>query len=265
MDFVSAFLLAVIEGATEFLPISSTGHLILAQEFLRFSDDPEDAFANAFIVVIQLPAILAVAVYFWEALWPFGKGKDSRAIIVLWTKIVAAFVPAAILGALFDDVIEKLLFHSKPVAIALIVGGIVLIVLERIRHKVRVDDVRQVGYPTAVAIGLFQCLAMIPGTSRSAATIIGAMLLGASRPVAAEFSFFLAVPTMTGATAYKLMKGGLSFTAEQWALIGVGSAVSFVVAYGVVALFMSYIRKRDFTVFGVYRIILGVLVLLFLF
>lgn len=259
MEYLKAILLAIVEGATEFLPISSTGHLILLEDYLRLSGG--DGFAETFMVVIQLPAILAVVVYFWSALWPFGKDKDTRAIIVLWIKIVVAFLPAAVLGVLLDDFIEAKLFNPLTVAIALLIGGIVLIVLERGERPARIPTVHAISYATGIGIGFFQCLAMIPGTSRSAATIIGAMALGASRSAAAEFSFFLAIPTMLGATAYKLFKNGMNFTPHQWGLILVASVVSFAVAYSVVALFMNFIRKHRFTVFGYYRIALALLVL----
>lgn len=264
MPFLKALLFAVVEGITEFLPISSTGHMIIVDEYVRLTSDK--AFNDAFIVIIQLPAILSVVVYFWPTLWPFGKGREEQAkIIQLWSKIVVAFLPAAVLGFLFDDMIEAVLFNPFTVCIALIVGGIVLIAIERRRLPVRVDDPGQMGYGKAVAIGFFQCLAMIPGTSRSAATIIGAMLLGASRPVAAEFSFFLAIPTMLGATTLKILKNGLAFTGEQWMLLAVGSVVSFAVAYAVVAFLMSYVKKHDFKVFGYYRIVLGALVIMWFF
>ncbi|MCC6145240.1 MAG: undecaprenyl-diphosphate phosphatase [Candidatus Hydrogenedentes bacterium] len=260
MDILKAILLAVVEGVTEFLPISSTGHMILVEDLFQF-DQPAD-FAKAFLVIIQLPAILAVVAYFWKEIWPFQRSEDHFwSTFRLWTRIVAAFIPAAILGFLFDDYIEEKLFSPTVVAWALIVGGIVLIAIEMIRRRTRVDSVHDLGYATAVCIGFFQCLAMIPGTSRSAATIIGAMALGASRSAAAEFSFFLAIPTMFGATALTVLKHGLSFTPYQWTLLSIGSLVSFLVAYGVVALFMKYIRRHTFIPFGWYRIALGVIVL----
>ncbi len=259
MEVLKAVWLAVVEGITEFLPISSTGHLILVGEYLRFQAGED--FAHAFDVIIQLPAILAVVVYFWNDLWPFGNGRDPRATVLLWSKIVVAFLPAAVAGVLFADIIEEKLFNSVNVAITLLVGGVVLVVMERGRRTHRLDNMRQVGYGMALLIGCFQCLAMIPGTSRSAATIIGAMLLGASRVAAAEFSFLLAIPTMAGATAYTLFKHGIAFTAAQWGLLAVGSVVSFAVAYGVIAFLMNYIRKHDFQLFGYYRIVLGTAVL----
>ncbi len=257
---LKAAILGVVEGITEFLPISSTGHMILVDEFLRIS--PDKIFADAFMVMIQLPAVLAVVVYFWKDLWPFVSERTERdARIVFWIKIVAAFFPAAVLGALLDKTIEAKLFNPYTVAIALLVGGIVLIALEWRPRKGKIAAARDLTFATAIAVGFIQCLAMIPGTSRSAATIIGAMLLGASRVAAAEFSFFLAIPTMVGATGFKILKHGMHFTGAQWLAVFVGSVVSFIVAYAVVAVFMNYIRRHDFKPFGYYRIALAVLVL----
>lgn len=262
MLYLNAVVLALVEGITEFLPVSSTGHLILAEQFFSLEAAGGEGFTAAFQVVIQLPAILAVVVYFWRRIWPFAHaGAERTAVFTLWMKIAAAFLPAAVLGLLFDDLIEHYLFHPVPVACALIAGGVVLIVLDRRAAEGPVETVHAIGYGRAVAIGFIQCLAMFPGTSRSAATIIGAMLLGARRPAAAEFSFFLAIPTMVGATSLKLLKGGLDYTPEQWGLIAVGSAVSFLSALVVIAAFMKYIQTRNFVPFGVYRIVLGMLVL----
>lgn len=259
--YLKAVLLAMVEGATEFLPVSSTGHLIIVDAFVRLTED--QAFNDAFMVIIQLPAILAVVVYFWSDLWPFSRtGPVRKELFSLWIKMIVAVIPALILGKLFDDFMEKHLFAPVPVAIALIVGGILLIFLERAQRKVVYQNTADIPLRTAFFIGLIQCLAMIPGTSRSAASIVGAMSLGASRQAAAEFSFFLAIPTMVAATGYKVMSQGLSFTGDQWALLAVGSIVSFAVAYAVIAAFMGYIKKRSFEAFGYYRIVLGALVLL---
>ena len=259
---LNAIIIAVIEGITEFLPISSTGHMILVEDKLTLH--PE-AFADTFMVAIQLPAVLAVALLFWRDLCPkIGDREDLRRVVGLWTRIVAAFLPAAVLGFLLDDFIDKYLFNPTVVALALIVGGVVLIWLERRKRDSRFERADTLPFPVAVGIGFFQCLAMIPGTSRSAATIIGAMLLGANRPTAAQFSFYLAIPTMVGATGLKLMKSGAGFTGEQWVLLAVGSMVSFVTAWVVVAGFLRYIRKHDFQVFGYYRIVLGVVVFVWL-
>jgi undecaprenyl-diphosphatase len=260
--FFNAIIIAIIEGITEFLPISSTGHMILVEDKLTLH--PE-AFADTFMVAIQLPAVLAVALLFWKDLCPkWNDRADVGRAFRLWLRIVVAFLPAAVIGFLLDDLIDKYLFTPSVVAAALIVGGVILIWLERRKRASRFDAADRLPFSVAVGIGFFQCLAMIPGTSRSAATIIGAMLLGANRPTAAQFSFYLAIPTMVGATGLKLMKSGASFSAEQWMLLGVGSLVSFVTAWIVVAGFIRYIRKHDFQVFGYYRIVLGVVVFVWL-
>ena len=259
MLYITAILLGIVEGITEFLPISSTGHMILLENWLKLGDD--QSFADAFMVIIQLPAILAVVIYFWKQIFPLRKEGIAWDIVQLWFRILAAFLPAAVLGFLFDDLIDEYLFKPGVVAAMLLAGGWALLWIERRRFPVRFDRVGAIGYGAAVAVGFIQCLAMIPGTSRSAATIIGAMLLGASRAAAAEFSFFLALPTMAGATGLKVLKHGLHFTGEQWALLGLGSVVSFLVAYAVIAAFMQYIRQRDFTPFAWYRIVLGIAVI----
>jgi undecaprenyl-diphosphatase len=262
LSLIEAVVLAVVEGLTEFLPVSSTGHMILVGALLGM--DLDASFAKAFIWIVQLPAILAVVLYFWDQLWPFkASAKESNAILMLWVKIGVAFVPSVVLGLLFNDWIEEHLHRPIPIAGMLFLGGILLVVLERISRKTACKSVADLRFPTALGIGLFQCIAMVPGTSRSAATIIGAMLLGASRPVAAEFSFFLAIPTMLGATVYSLYKHGANFTPQQWKLLAVGSVISFAVAYGVVAFLMNYIRKHDFKVFGYYRIALAIAVTIY--
>ena len=260
MEYLKAFLLAVVEGVTEFLPISSTGHLILLEDFLQFSARPE--FTKAFMVVIQLPAIVAVVLYFWRDLWPFDREMRQRPeVFWLWGLTAIGFLPAAVLGLLLDDFIALRLFNPLTVAIALIVGGLLLIIIERRNYVERYATVHDLRWPVALAIGCFQCLAMIPGTSRSASTIIGGLLMGASRPAAAEFSFFLAIPTMLGATTLKMYKYGFGFSREEWLLLILGSVVSFVTAYLVIAALMQYIRKHTFTVFGYYRIVVGLIVL----
>lgn len=259
-----SIILGIIEGVTEFLPISSTGHLILANEFIKLDKE----FAAVFDVVIQLGAILSVIVYFWDRLFPFSlnKSREQRnETWQLWFKTVAGVFPAVVIGFLFADKIEELLFNSYVVSSALIVGGIILLMIERSGKTARIESIKSLKYSTAIAIGFIQCLAMIPGTSRSAATILGAMALGASRAVAAEFSFFLAIPTMIGASGYSLMKSGLDLTLQQWQVLGVGFVVSFLVAWGVIAVFMNYIRRKDFKPFAYYRIILGLLVFAYFF
>ena len=261
-DFLKAVILGIVEGITEFLPISSTGHLILMNQFIDFTGD----FANLFNIVIQLGAILSVVVYFWDRLYPFSRNKTDQQrkdVWDTWIKTIVGVSPAVVIGVLFADKIEEKLFNSYVVATALVIGGIILIILERSNKDARFDSVASLTFMTAVGIGFFQTLAMIPGTSRSAATIMGAMALGASRAAAAEFSFFLAIPTMVGASTLSLFKSGFNLTALQWQVLGVGFFVSFVVAWAVIALFMNYIRKNNFKPFAYYRIVLGTVVLLY--
>lgn len=263
---LKAILIAVVEGITEFLPISSTGHMILVDEFVKLSENK--AFTTAFEVIIQLGAIASVVVFFWKDLWPFaGTPEHKKTTWTLWMKVLVAVLPAVVLGLMFDDAIEAHLFNSKVVAITLLVYGIALVLLERFNAKkkaFKIDAVSAIPFGLAIAIGCFQCLAMVPGTSRSAATIIGAMLLGLSRGAAAEFSFFLAIPTMAGATLLTIVKNGLAFSSFEWVAIGIGFLVAFVVAYAVIKFFMDFIRKHDFSIFGYYRIALGIIVLIVL-
>lgn len=257
---LKAMVLGIVEGATEFLPVSSTGHLILVERFLELTDD--SAFNRAFMVLIQFPAIFSVILYFWSDIGILsGDAEERRKRIELWKKVLVALVPALVLGALLWNMIDKLLFAPLPVAVALIGGGIVLIVMERVMHPDKVGSLEDVSYRTAFIIGLFQCLAMVPGTSRSGATIFGAMVMGVERKTAASFSFILAIPTMAAATGYSLLSKGMSFTGEQWAIIAVGSIVSFLMAYASVALLMGYIQKHSFAAFGWYRIVLGLALL----
>lgn len=279
-DLFKVLILGIVEGLTEFLPISSTGHLIIFGKFIELS--PKE-FSNAFFVIIQLGAILSVLYLYFNDLNPIGKYKIQEKVgdkykslslkdkwklrdmptMRLLAKIIIGFLPAAVLGFLFDDLIDKYLFNEVTVAIALIFYGIIIILMEK-KNKdsnFKYNDLDDISLKTAFFIGVFQCLAMIPGTSRSAATIIGAMLLGCSRTSAAKFSFYLAIPTMLGATALKVIKIGISFGLWQWFLIIVGGIVSYIVALIVIKKFLSYIRNNDFTYFGIYRIILGILVL----
>lgn len=252
-DIFQAIILGVVEGVTEFLPISSTGHLIIVNQWLSFSEP----FTTMFDVVIQLGAILAVVVFFRHRLWPFGSSEQARQAVVLWKKAIVGVVPALIIGFLAKDVIEERLFNPLVVAVALVVGGIVLIILEKRTTKQTVRSAAELTYGTVLAIGLFQCLAMVPGVSRSAATIVGAMLLGATRLVAVEFSFFLAIPTMAAASGYALLKNGLTMSGTEMQLLAVGFATAFLVAWFVVATFMKYIQTKNFIPFGWYRIVLG--------
>lgn len=259
-DILIAVILGIVEGITEFLPISSTGHLILVNKLVEF----QGSFANMFDIVIQLGAILSVLVYFWDKLNPFSKRKtilQKHAIWNLWKKVIVAVIPALAIGAVLGQFVQEKLFNPVTVALALIIGGIVLILVERLNKNNSINSIDGLSYKTAFCIGLIQCLAMIPGTSRSAATIIGAMLLGTSRSVAAEFSFFLAIPTMVAASAYSLLKASTNLSVSEWQVLGVGFVVSFLVAWMVIAAFMNYIRKKDFKPFGYYRIIVGLAVL----
>ena len=269
MDFLmilKAVIIGIVEGITEFLPISSTGHMILVDEFLKLSSDK--TFTTAFEVIIQLGAIISVIVYFWNDLWPFaGTADHKKQTWQLWFKVAVGVIPAVVLGLLFDDVIEEQLFNPLVVSVTLVFYGIILILLERHnagKTQFKINSVSAIPFGLAIAIGFFQCLAMVPGTSRSAATIIGAMLLGLSRGAAAEFSFFLAIPTMAGATALTILKNGFAFDAQQWIVIAVGFVTSFVVAYVVIKFLMNFIRRHDFSIFGYYRIILGVIVMILL-
>lgn len=257
----NAIILGIVEGVTEFLPISSTGHLIIVNQWISF--DP--AFTKLFDVVIQLGAILAVFVYFRKEICPCMAGKEKRPeIFALWKKLLIGVIPAIVLGALFASKIEEKLFNPFIVAVMLILGGIVLVLIEKRKHKEQFTSIKSLSTKTVLLIGLFQCLAMIPGTSRSAATIIGALLLGASRVVAVEFSFFLAIPTMIAASAYALVKHWQAMSSTDLAVLAIGFLTTFFVALLVVSKFMQFIRKHSLGSFGHYRIILGILILLFL-
>ncbi|HCE43947.1 MAG TPA: undecaprenyl-diphosphatase [Lentisphaeria bacterium] len=261
MDLIfKSIIMGIVEGITEFLPISSTGHLIIVEQFLKF----DKQFADMFEIVIQLGAVLSVVVYFHRRLNPFVHEPEKRKeTLELWKKTIAGVVPALIIGGILGKKISEHLFNPLVVSIALIVGGVILIAIESFRKKERIFSVTEITYGFAIAVGFIQCLAMVPGTSRSAATIIGAMLLGATRGTAAEFSFFLAIPTMVAASAYSLMKHASHMSLIEGEALAVGFVVSFLVAWAVIAVFMNYIRKNDFKPFGYYRIILGILVLIF--
>jgi undecaprenyl-diphosphatase len=260
--FFKTLLLGLIEGITEFLPISSTGHMILADEFIRLSEN--QTFTEAFTVFIQSGAILAVVVLFRRELWPFtGNKPEQRNKWLLWAKTLVAFIPAVIVGLLFHKFIENYLFNPLTVATTLIFYGILLIVFER-KHKVKSDAVHSIDeltFRTAFFIGLMQCLAIIPGTSRSTATILGGMLLGLNRTLSAEFSFFLAIPTIAGAGLFQLLESGLAFSGTEHLVLGIGFAVSFLVAAAVIKWLMKYLRKHSLILFGWYRIALGLVVL----
>ncbi|KUK63999.1 MAG: Undecaprenyl-diphosphatase [Desulfotomaculum sp. 46_80] len=251
--------MGVVEGITEFLPISSTGHLLLVNRLVGFTG----SFANMFDVIIQLGAILSVVVYFWHRINPFSSrktDKEKKQTWDLWRTTLVGVIPALLVGGTIGKLVEDALFNPLTVAAALVIGGIVLIIVEKGARFSTINSISALNYKTAFFIGLIQCLAMIPGTSRSAATIIGAMLLGASRSVAAEFSFFLAIPTMVAASAYSFLKADASLSAAEWQILSIGFVVSFLVAWLVIAAFMNYIKKKDFKPFGYYRIIVGLAV-----
>lgn len=274
MEIIKSIIFGIIEGITEWLPISSTGHMILAEEFLKFN--LSDEFMEMFRVVIQLGAILAVVLIYIKKLWPFKYNETKKIVLdkdclMLWAKVLVACIPAGIIGLLFDDFLDSHLYTPVVVSLMLIIYGILFIVIE-IKNKnkeAKVKDLKQLTFKTAIAIGLFQVLSLIPGTSRSGATILGAILIGTSREVAAEFTFFLAIPVMAGASLLKVLKFVLKSTAvitsaEISALI-VGCLVAFVVSIIAIKFLMKYIKKNDFKVFGWYRIILGIIVLIYFF
>ncbi len=285
MDFIELLkilLFGIVEGYTEWLPISSTGHLILVEELVHLNQ-PE-AFWNVFKVVIQLGAILAVVVLYWKKLWPFSKEKtriQKRNTWTLWSKIIIACLPAAVVGLPLDDILDNYLSTPTVIAIMLIAYGIAFIWLEH-QNKSKYFPIMRtadISYRTALFIGMFQCLSLVPGTSRSGATILGAMLLGCGRAAAAEFSFYLGIPVMFGASLLKIVKygfeavgthnpfivliNGFGFNGSQWVTIILGMTISFIVALYTIRYLMSYIRKHDFAVFGYYRIVLGIVVLLY--
>ena len=275
LNIVYSIIYGIIEGITEWLPISSTGHLILAENFLKF-EGLSEGFFDMFDVVIQLGAILAVVVLYFKNIWPLKKQKSKHGdtkivwdknILILWAKILVACVPAAIVGLLFDDILNEYLYNSWVVATMLILVGIAFIVIENKKKdmKPRANDISELTYKDAIIIGLFQLIAAIfPGTSRSGATIIGALLIGISRTVAAEYTFFLAIPVMFGASLLKILKFGLSFTGMELAVLLVGMVVAFLVSIFVIKFLMNYIKKHDFKVFGWYRIVLGIIVIILL-
>ncbi|MBQ8797327.1 MAG: undecaprenyl-diphosphate phosphatase [Oscillospiraceae bacterium] len=265
IEFLKAILFGIVEGITEWLPVSSTGHMILLDEFVKLKVSAE--FYEMFQVVIQLGAILAVILLFFHKLNPFSPKKTAvqkRDTWQLWFKVVVAVIPSAVIGLLLDDWMDEHLYNYVVVAIALVVYGVAFILMERQKKPTKIDSVYDIDYKTAIAIGAFQCLSLIPGTSRSGSTILGAIILGVARPAGAEFSFFLAIPTMLGASALKLLKfmlSGVEATGMEIGVLVVGCVVSFIVSLLVIRALMEYVRKHSFSIFGVYRIILGVAVL----
>lgn len=268
IELLKALLFGVVEGVTEWLPISSTGHLILLNELVSLS--VSDAFWEMFEVVIQLGAILAVIVLFFRKLNPFARSKSAeerKGTWILWLKVILAIIPSGLVGILLDDWMDEHLYNYVVVAIALIVYGIVFLFLEKWKPagRERVGDVGQISYLTAFLIGCFQVLALVPGTSRSGSTILGAMLLGLSRTAAAEFSFFMAIPTMAGASLVKVVKfamEGVTISGLEWGILAVGCVSAFLVSVAAIRFLMDFVKKHSFSAFGVYRIALGILVLL---
>lgn len=269
IEYIKAIILGIVEGITEWLPISSTGHMILVDEFLHLKVSPE--FLEMFLVVIQLGAICAVPLLFWDKLYPLSRKKskaENNAIWQTWFKVIVGVLPAAVLGVLLDDVLDKYLYNYIVVAIALIAYGIAFIFIEKNKAEkdFRVNSVHELSYKDALKIGAFQVLSLIPGTSRSGSTILGGMLSGVSREASAEFSFFMAIPIMLGASALKILKfilEGFSATSGEIILLAIGMVVSFVVSVYVIKFLMDFVKRHDFKIFGYYRIGLGALVLIY--
>lgn len=274
IEYLKVIILGIVEGITEWLPISSTGHLILVDEFMKLY--MSDAFKEMFDVLVQLGAILAVVVIYFKKLLPVDMVKKednskkpawNKDKLILWCKILVACLPAAIIGLPFNDKIDELFYNAPTVAIMLIVYGIAFIIVEKL-HKgkeFKINDISSITFKTAALIGIFQVLALIPGTSRSGATIVGAMIIGVGRTAAAEFTFYLAIPVMFGASLLKLIKFGFAFTTAEAAALILGMIAAFVVSIIAIRFLMGYIKKHDFTVFGWYRIVLGILVLVMMF
>ena len=269
LEIIKAIILGIVEGITEWLPISSTGHMILVDQFLKLNVSKD--FMEMFLVVIQLGAILAVIVLYWEKIFPFkfSNGiKIEKDTMIMWVKIVIACIPAAVIGLLFDDQLNELFYNPTTVAVMLILFGILFIVIENYNKgkRSKINSLSEITYNVAIMIGLFQLIAAVfPGTSRSGATIVGALLIGVSRTVAAEFTFFLAIPVMFGASALKLLKFGLAtgftMTGNELSILLVGMIVAFIVSILAIKFLMSYIKNNDFKAFGWYRIILGIIVI----
>lgn len=265
IEIIKVIVLGIVQGITEWLPISSTGHMILVDEFLKLNVTPE--FMEVFLVVIQFGSILAVLILFWNKINPFTFENGLRIekdIFIMWVKIAVACVPAAVVGLLFSDELNELFYNYTTVAIMLILFGVLFIVIENYNKNraPKINSLTEITYSVAIMIGLFQLIAAVfPGTSRSGATIVGALLIGVARTVATEFTFFLAIPVMFGASLLKILKFGLNFSSDEWILLGTGMVVAFGVSLLAIKFLVSYIRKHDFKVFGWYRIILGILVL----
>lgn len=262
IELIKIIVLGVVEGITEWLPISSTGHMILVENFIKLSQS--EAFRSVFLIIVQLGAILAVLTIYFHKLMPYDfRSKRIKPMTLnLWGKVLVASIPAAVIGLAFDDVIDKYLLNPVTVAVMLIVYGIGFIAVERTKKPATTNQLGQLSYKQALQIGAFQVLALIPGTSRSGATILGGLLMKIKRSVIAEFSFFMAIPVMFGASLLKLIKVGLKFTASEWFLLVLGTITAYLVSFFAIKFLVSYIKKHDFQVFGWYRIALGVIVLL---
>lgn len=262
LELIKAVILGIVQGITEWLPISSTGHMILVNEFLQLNQSTD--FINLFLVVIQFGSILAVVTLYFHKLNPFSPKKsavEKKDTWTMWFKVLVAVIPAGVIGILFEEQIDTYLYGPYVVAAALIVYGILFIVIENRKKQPAVNSISQLSCKTAFLIGVFQILALVPGTSRSGSTILGAVILGTSRVVAAEFSFFLAVPMMVGASLLKIVKYGFGFTGAELGILLVGMAVAYIVSVVVIKFLMGYIRRHDFKAFGYYRIVLGIAVL----
>lgn len=263
-ELIKAAVLGIVQGITEWLPVSSTGHMILVNQFLHMNQDTD--FINLFLVVIQFGSILAVVTLFFHKLNPFSPRKstvEKRETWSMWFKVLVAEIPAGIIGLLFEDVINDYLYGPMVVAAALIVYGVLFILIENRRRTPKIESIPAITYKTAFLIGMFQILALIPGTSRSGSTILGAVILGTSRVVAAEFSFFLAVPIMFGASLLKMVKYGFAFNGGQIGILLVGMGIAYIVSVAAIRFLMDFVRKHDFKPFGWYRIALGILVILY--
>ena len=274
-EIIKSIIFGIVQGITEWLPISSTGHLLLINQFLNLKCSKD--FLDMFKVVIQFGSIIAVIVLYWNKLFPYtvkkekgktvlAKSKQERMdTYILWAKVIVASIPAAVFGFLFENVIDDVLSTPVVIALALIIYGVLFIVIESTSKKPKVTDSKQLSFGRAFVIGCFQSLALIPGTSRSGSTILGAITIGTARPVASEFSFFLAIPVMFGASLLKILGFGFDFTPLEWWVLITGTVVSFLVSVVAIRFLMNYIRKHDFKAFGYYRIILGILVLIYFF
>ena len=268
IDVLKVIFLGIVEGITEWLPVSSTGHMLLVDEFIKLNITPE--FKEMFFVVIQLGAILAVVLIFWNKMFPFQFSDKRKPIIKydifsMWFKVVVACIPGAVVTLLFDEFIDDHLHTAVVIALTLIIYGVAFIVVENRNHhrRPKIRKLNEITYQTAFIIGLFQVLSIIPGTSRSGSTIIGALIIGVSRVAAAEFTFFLAVPVMFGLSFIKLIKFGFAFTGAEVATLAIGTITAFVVSLFAVKFLMGYVKKHDFKIFGIYRIILGIIVLIY--